>query len=144
MARIVHVTDSLDIPEGELTFTTSRSSGPGGQNVNKVNTRVTLLFDVEESPSLTAEQRILLRQRLPGRVSRDGVLRVVSQRHRTQLANREAAVRRFIDLLSDALAEMPERRAVTLPEAVHERRLEDKRRRGRLKRERAVDPDPDQ
>jgi len=72
------------------------------------------------------------------------VLRVVSQRHRTQLANREAAVRRFIDLLSDALAETPERRAVTLPDAVHERRLEDKRRRGRLKRERAADPDPEQ
>jgi ribosome-associated protein len=71
------------------------------------------------------------------------VLRVVSQRHRTQLANREAAVRRFIDLLVDALVETPERRPVTLPDAVQERRLEEKRRRGRLKRERAVDPDSD-
>jgi ribosome-associated protein len=143
MVRIVRVTDRLDIPEGELTFTTSRCSGPGGQNVNKVNTRVTLLFNLDESPSLSAQQRTLLRQRLPGRVNKDGVLRVVSQRHRTQLANREAAVRRFIDLLVDALVETPERRPVTLPDAVQERRLEEKRRRGRLKRERAVDPDSD-
>ena len=143
MARIVRVNDSLDIPEGELTFTTSRSSGPGGQNVNKVNTRVTLLFNLDESPSLSAQQRALLRQRLPGRVNKEGVLRVVSQRHRTQLANRETAIRRFVDLLGDALEETPERRQVLLPDAAHERRLEEKRRRGRLKRERAVDPDSD-
>ncbi len=136
---MVYIMDGLDIPEGELTFTTSRSSGPGGQNVNKVSTRVTLLFDVDGSTGLSAQQRELLHARLPGRINREGVLRVVSQRHRTQLANREAAVRRFADLLREALTEAPDRVPVRLPEKLNKLRLEEKRRRGRLKRERATD-----
>jgi ribosome-associated protein len=135
---MVQVLEDLEIPDGELTFTTSRSSGPGGQNVNKLSTRVTLLFDVDGSASLTPEQQGLLRQRLPGRINKEGILRVVSQRHRTQLANRDAAVRRFADLLREALSETPERIPVQVPERVKERRLEEKRRRGRLKRERAA------
>ncbi|MBN1321018.1 MAG: aminoacyl-tRNA hydrolase [Thermoleophilia bacterium] len=138
---MVRILDDLDIPEGELTFTTSRSSGPGGQNVNKVNTRVTLLFDVDESPSLSEQQRQTVRTRLAGRINREGVLRVVSQRHRTQLANRETAVQRFANLLREALTEMPERVPVKLPETVNEKRLEAKRRRSRIKRERVVDLD---
>ncbi len=137
---MVRILEDLDIPEGELTFTTSRSSGPGGQNVNKVNTRVTLLFEVE-SPSLSEQQRQAVRTRLAGRINREGVLRVVSQRHRTQLANRETAVQRFADLLREALAEEPERVPVRLPETVNEKRLEAKRRRSRTKRERIVDLD---
>jgi ribosome-associated protein len=137
---MVHVTEGLDIPEAELLFTTSRSSGPGGQNVNKVSTRVTLLFDVEHASSLSERQRTLLRERLPGRIGRDGVLRVVSQRHRTQLANREAAILRFARLVREALAEPPERIPVALPAAATERRLEEKRRRSRIKRERGADP----
>jgi len=136
---MTHVAEGLDIPDGELVFTTSRSSGPGGQNVNKVSTRVTLLFNVEESPNLSAQQRTLLRERLPGRINKDGILRVVSQRHRTQLANREAAVQRFVDLLGEALVDAPERIPVALPGAVNEKRLEEKRRRSRIKRERAAD-----
>ena len=138
---MVYVMEGLDVPEAELTFTTSRSSGPGGQNVNKVNTRVTLLWSVDESPSLSEEQRERLRLTLPGRISREGVLRVVSQRHRTQFANREAAVERFAGLLRQALAEAPERVAVKVPASVKARRVQEKRRRGRLKRERTVDPD---
>jgi ribosome-associated protein len=137
---MVYVMEALDVPEGELAFTTSRSSGPGGQNVNKVSTRVTLLWSVDESPSLSAEQRDLLHQRLPGRINREGVLRVVSQRHRTQLANREAVVQRFVDLVREALTEAPERIAVAVPRGLNEKRLEEKRRRGRLKRERAAEP----
>jgi ribosome-associated protein len=136
---MVCVMEGLDIPEGDLAFTTSRSSGPGGQNVNKVSTRVTLLFDVEGSACLSAQQRELLRQRLPGRINREGIMRVVSQRHRTQLANREAAVERFADLVRDALTEAPERIPVSLPEKLNKMRLEEKRRRSRLKRERAAD-----
>jgi ribosome-associated protein len=136
---VVQVLEDLEIPERELAFTTSRSSGPGGQNVNKVSTRVTLLFDVEGSARLAPQQRELLLRRLPGRINRDGILRVVSQRHRTQLANREAAVARFADLLREALTEAPERVPVDIPVRVNEKRLDEKRRRGRLKRQRAVD-----
>ncbi len=137
---MVRVLDDLEIPDDELTFTTSRSGGPGGQNVNKLNTRVTLLFDVNGSPSLTVEQKESLRRRLAGRINKQGVLRVVSERHRTQLANREAATRRLAELVRTALTEVPERVPVQIPEAVKVRRLEEKRRRGRLKRERAADP----
>lgn len=136
---MIHISDELEIPETEVAFVTSRSSGPGGQNVNKVNTRVTLLFDLEASTALSPQQRELLRRRLPGRINRQGILRVVSQRHRTQWANREAVLERFTALLREALTESPQRIAVEVPQSIHERRLEEKRRRGRLKRERAAD-----
>ncbi len=131
--------DGVEIPDEEMVFTTSRSSGPGGQNVNKVSTRVTLLFDVDRSAALSDEQRGLLRARLAGRINRNGILRVVSQRHRTQSANREAAVARFAGLVSDALSEAPERVPTAVPARVNERRLDEKRRRSRMKQNRAVD-----
>ncbi|MBN1629148.1 MAG: aminoacyl-tRNA hydrolase [Thermoleophilia bacterium] len=136
---MVRVLDDLEIPDEELTFTTSRSGGPGGQNVNKVSTRVTLLFDVGKSTALSAQQRELLRDRLSGRINREGVLRVVSQRHRTQLANREAVVERFARLVREGLTPAPERVPVQAPEWVDRKRLEAKRRRSRLKRERSLD-----
>ena len=141
---MVHVLEELEIPDEELAFATSRSSGPGGQNVNKVNTRVTVLFNVDQSAALSPEQRELLHARLGGRISRVGLLRVVSQRHRTQLANRDAAVERFVELLRDALTERPERIPPAVPRQAKERRLEEKRRRANRKRERSVDPDLDE
>jgi ribosome-associated protein len=133
---VVLIADDIEISDTELAFTTSRSSGPGGQNVNKVNTRVTLLFNVDSSPSLREEQRMLVRERLAGRINKEGTLRVVVQRHRTQLANREEAVRRFADLVRDALFEEEVR--IKVPKGVKERRLEEKRLRSRLKRERST------
>ncbi len=124
---------NLTIPERELRFETSRSSGPGGQNVNKIESRVTLLFDITSSTSLDAEQKVLLRSRLAGRINRRGVLRIVSQRHRTQAANRKATVKRFVALLGDALVVQRPRKSTTAPAAEGQRRMEEKRRRGRLK-----------
>lgn len=130
------IDERTSIPEDEITFRTSRSSGPGGQNVNKVESRVTLLFDLDGSTGLTDEQKSSIRSRLASRISKAGVLRVVSQKHRTQAANRETARERFEALLRDALAERPERRPTRVPKAVRDRRRDDKRRRAELKRRR--------
>ena len=103
--------DGLDIgggvriPADELSYRTSRSSGPGGQHVNKVETRVTVLFDLDGSPSLSEAQKERVRERLPTRITKAGVLWVVSQKHRSQKANRDAArgdrVRGSLILLDD-------------------------------------------
>lgn len=120
----------------ELRFTYSRSSGPGGQYVNRVETRVTLLFDVTGSPSLTDEQKRRVRRRLATRINKEGVLRVVSQRHRTREANRRAAIERFEELLAEALRSPRPRRKTRVPEGAKRRRIESKRRRGDVKRSR--------
>jgi len=141
---MVRINDEVEVDEGELLFVTSRSSGPGGQNVNKVATRVTLRFDVASSPALSEEQRQLVRERLATRINRDGVLSVTSRRHRTQAGNRRAAQERFAELMADALELDPERRPTQVPRAVRRRRLDDKRRRARLKQGRSrVDRDRD-
>jgi len=132
----IEIGEGLEIPEAELSFATGPSSGPGGQNVNKVETKVTLAFDLAASPSLSDQQRQRIADRLGSRLTKAGVLRVTSQRHRTQAANRKAAVERFAELLAGALAEDPERRPTRPPAAARRRRLEAKRRRGRRKRER--------
>jgi ribosome-associated protein len=135
----MRIDDRLSIPEEELTFVTSRSSGPGGQNVNKLETRVTVRFDLA-SPSLDDEQRTRLRERLASRVSRAGVLQVTSQRHRTQAANRDAAVARLGELLREALTEPEPRRPTRPGRAARARRLAAKRLRSRRKRERTSPP----
>jgi ribosome-associated protein len=135
----MRIDDRLSIPEEELTFVTSRSSGPGGQNVNKLETRVTVRFDLA-SPGLDDEQRTRLRERLASRVSRAGVLQVTSQRHRTQAANRDAAVARLGELLREALTEPEPRRPTRPGRAARARRLAAKRLRSRRKRERTSPP----
>lgn len=131
------VTHQLAIREDELRFTASRSSGPGGQNVNKVNTRVTLWFDVGNSQSLSAEQKKRILTRLSTRVSKKKILRVVSQKHRSQAANREAALERFIELLRKALKGDKPRERTRVPAAARRRRLYEKRRRSLKRRERS-------
>jgi ribosome-associated protein len=134
----VQIDDRLVIPDEELSFATSRSGGPGGQNVNKLETRVTVDLDVGASPTLTPEQKAKLQERLATRITRAGVLKVTSQRHRTQAANRQAAMERMAELISGALAEEAPRRPTRMPRAGKERRLGEKRHRSSKLRERAV------
>jgi len=137
----VWIAEGLDIPEEELSFATARSGGPGGQNVNKLETKVTVRFDVAGSPSLTDAQRQRLRERLATRITRDGVLQVSSQRHRSQGANRDAAVARFAELVQEALAEEAPRRPTRPTAASRRKRLDQKRRQSRRKQQRAILPE---
>ena len=133
---MLYVDKDLILPAGELAYRTSRSSGPGGQNVNKVETRVTVLFDIGQSAVLDNEQKARLRERLASRVNKEGILRVVSQKHRTQAANREAARDKLAQLIAQALAKRRKRTKTRPSRAAKRRRLEDKRRRSRLKQRR--------
>jgi len=142
MTELIEINPSLAIPESELEFAMTRGGGPGGQNVNKVSTRVILRFDVANSPSLSDEQRELVMRKLRGRITKEGELLVISQEHRTQLANRRAAVERFAAMMSEALKVQPRRRKKKMPKAAKERRLSEKRMRSARKRERKpVDED---
>jgi ribosome-associated protein len=134
---MIEIANNMSIGEDQLVFKVSRSGGPGGQNVNKVNTRVTLFFDVDGCENLSDGQKRRIRTRLRTRMDKNGVLRVVSQKHRTQRANREAAIERLRDLLADALKRRPVRKKSKRPYAANQRRLEEKRKRSLLKQQRA-------
>jgi len=133
---MIEISGGVEIPEEELSFVFSRAGGPGGQNVNKVATRATLLFDVVGSRSLTPDQKDRIRARLATRVSRGGVLRVVCQTARSQAANRALAIERFAELLRSALKREKPRTATRVSDAEKERRLVEKRLRARVKRDR--------
>ncbi len=137
---MIMINEHISIPEDELVFTASHSSGPGGQNVNKVSSRVTLWFDVVNSQSLLQEQKDLLMRRLSNRIGKDGTLRVISQQTRSQAANRELALDRFVELVRDALRQVPIRKKTRVSRAAKLRRLEEKRQRSLLKQERAKVP----
>ncbi len=134
---MIAITDNISIREDELIFKASRSSGPGGQNVNKVNTRITLFLDVANCESFSDVQKRRILSRLATRADKNGLVRVASQRFRTQKANRRAAVERLQQLLADALKTRPVRKKTKIPYAAKQRRLEEKRRRSLLKRQRA-------
>ena len=134
MIEIIH---NISISEDELIFRASRSSGPGGQNVNKVSTRVTLFFDVASCESFSNVQKQRILARLSTRADKNGVIRVTSQKFRTQRANRRAAIERLGELLREALKTRRVRKKTKVPYAAKQRRLEDKKRRSLLKRQRA-------
>ncbi len=135
---MIEITDDTFINADELVFKASRSSGPGGQNINKVNTRVTLFFDVANCGSLSDWQKQRILARLATRSDKNGVLRVASQKFRTQRANRNAAVERLQQLLTDALKTRPIRKKSKVTYAAKKRRLEEKKRRSQLKRQRST------
>jgi ribosome-associated protein len=136
---LIEISPGLGISERELTFSCDRSPGPGGQNVNKAHTRVTLLFDVNASLSLSHQQKKRLSESLGSRISRDGVLRVVSCKERTQLANRRAAVNRFIELMGQAFQTQKPRKETAVPASANRRRLNGKAQRSAIKQLRGED-----
>lgn len=132
----MRIDDQLTIDESELEFFSTTSSGPGGQHVNRSQTRVVLRWNVLESASLDEAQRDRILEKLASRISRDGVLQIAAEDHRSQARNRDLARERFAQLLAGAL-HRPKRRRKTRPtRASQVRRVDDKKKRGALKRNR--------
>jgi ribosome-associated protein len=137
----LRVTRSIVVPERELRWRFSRSSGPGGQSVNTADSRVELSLDVSRTTALGPRQRARAMERLHRRLV-DGVLTVVASEERSQLRNREVARERLAEILAAAVAPPPPKRRPTRPtKAAVERRLADKRRRARTKKLRRADDD---
>lgn len=132
----MQINDQVRLDESELVWSASRSGGPGGQNVNKVATKVTMRFDIGASTSLDDRQKARLFERLEGRLTNDGVLIVASQSERTQRANLEDARERMAAILRAALERPKKRRATRTPRSAKRRRLADKRHRSTVKRNR--------
>jgi ribosome-associated protein len=130
---MIRVTDHISIDESEIEESFVRSSGPGGQNVNKLSTAVQLRFDVRGSPSLPNDVAIRLMRLAGRRITKDGVLVLIAQNHRTQERNRAEAMERLVDLIKEASIKPTVRRATKPTKASKERRIEGKKRRSGVK-----------
>lgn len=125
---------SISIPDAEIQFSAARSAGPGGQNVNKVNSRVILEFDLIRSTALTSYQKRRIKSSLGNRINQYGIFRMQAQRHRSQSVNRAEVVERFVELLQKALQPMRRRVPTRVPTRAREKRLEIKKQRTQTKR----------
>jgi ribosome-associated protein len=130
---MLKVTDSISIDDSELKESFVRSSGPGGQNVNKVSSAVQLRFDARHSPSLPNDVAIRLMKLAGHRLTKDGVIVIVAQEHRDQSRNRAEARERLFDLIRQAAVRPTVRRATKVPKSAKRERLESKKRRSGIK-----------
>ncbi len=130
---MIRITDRISIDEQELEERFVRASGPGGQNVNKLSTAVQLRFDARRSPSLPDDMRARLERLAGRRLTREGVIVIIAQRHRTQERNRQDALDRLIELLQAAAVRPVPRRPTRPTKGSRERRLETKKRRSSIK-----------
>ena len=132
----IAVTESLVIPDSELETKATRSSGAGGQHVNKTSSRIEITWNVRNSSVLSDEQRQTIQERLASRISSDGALRVVSSETRSQTQNRERAEARLADLVTRALTPRKKRKPTRRPRSADEARLASKKLHSKKKRER--------
>jgi ribosome-associated protein len=134
------VTDTISIDDAELSETFVRSSGPGGQNVNKVSSAVQLRFDVRHSPSLPDDVAVRLMRLAGKRLTKEGVIVIIAQSHRAQERNRADARERLFDLIRQAAVRPVPRRATKVPKAQKRKRIEGKKHRSTIKRLRGGKP----
>ncbi|MGH6673136.1 MAG: alternative ribosome rescue aminoacyl-tRNA hydrolase ArfB [Xanthobacteraceae bacterium] len=137
---MIRVNSKLSIDEREVAESFVRASGPGGQNVNKLATAVQLRFDVRQSPSLPPDVAVRLERLAGSRLTREGILVIIAQRHRTQGRNRQDALDRLIDLIRRAAIAPAKRRATRPTAASRERRIEGKKLRADVKKLRRAMP----
>ena len=140
---MIRVTDSISIDESEIKESFVRSSGPGGQNVNKLSTAVQLRFDVRHSPSLPNDVAVRLVRIAGRRLTKDGVLVIVAQNHRTQERNRADALERLVAMIQDAAVPPVPRRQTKVPRASRRERLDSKKHRATIKHMRRSRPGMD-
>lgn len=140
---MIKITDKISIDEAEIHETFVRSSGPGGQNVNKLSTAVELRFDARYSPSLPTDVSIRLQKLAGNRLTKDGVIVIEAQRHRTQERNRADALEKLVDLVLQATHVPKPRRATKPTRAAKAERMDRKKQRGRVKTLRNSKPDFD-
>ena len=140
---MIRITDHISIDDAEIEESFVRSSGPGGQNVNKLSTAVQLRFDVRRSPSLPNDVAVRLMRLAGRRMTKDGVLVLIAQNHRTQERNRAEAMERLVDLIQQAAVKPVPRRATRPTKASKERRIEGKKRRSGIKNLRQSKPNLD-
>jgi ribosome-associated protein len=140
---MIRITDEIAIDEREIEESFIRASGPGGQNVNKLSTAVQLRFDARRSPSLPNDVSIRLQRLAGSRLTKDGVLVITAQRHRTQERNREDALARLVELIRQAAVPPTPRRPTRPTAAARARRLQGKKRRSSIKGLRQRKPEID-
>ena len=137
---MLRISRDLTIDEDDIDIAFVRASGPGGQNVNKLSTAVQLRFDVRHSPSLPNDVAIRLMRLAGKRLTKDGVLVLIAQSHRTQERNRADAQERLVALIQEAAVKPIPRRATKPPRASKQKRLEGKKHRAVIKRHRQSKP----